>query len=65
MNPPVAPDFVALLRTMVEKGMDFIIVRVQVLDLQTLIKVKEEVGHDKDKAMLPILRRTLKESSRK
>jgi hypothetical protein len=38
---------------------------VRVLDLQTLIKVKEEVGHDKDKAMLPILRRTLEEHPQK
>lgn len=39
--------------------------RLRVLDLETLIKVKEEVGHDRDKAMLPILRRTLEEHSKK
>ena len=36
--------------------------RVRVLDLETLIAVKEEVGGEKDIAMLPVLRRTLEES---
>jgi predicted nucleotidyltransferase len=36
-----------------------------VLDLETLIVVKEEIAGEKDKAMLPILRRTLEESRRK
>jgi hypothetical protein len=36
--------------------------RVRVLDLETLIAVKEEVGGEKDLATLPILRRTLAES---
>lgn len=35
--------------------------RVRVLDLETLIAIKEELGGEKDKAMLPILRRTLEE----
>jgi hypothetical protein len=35
---------------------------VRVLDLETLIAVKEEVGGEKDIAMLPVLRRTLEES---
>lgn len=35
-----------------------------VLDLETLIEVKEEVGHEKDRAVLPVLRRTLKEGSK-
>ena len=37
---------------------------VRVLDLATLIKVKEEVGHAKDRAVLAILRRTLEEKSK-
>ena len=36
--------------------------RVRVLDLETLIAVKEEVGGEKDIATLPMLRRTLEES---
>jgi hypothetical protein len=39
-------------------------VSVKVLDLPTLIALKEELGGDKDRAMLPILRRTLEESRR-
>ena len=38
--------------------------RVRVLDLATLIEIKEESGQDKDKAVLPTLRATLKERSR-
>ncbi len=38
---------------------------VQVLDLETLIAVKEEVGSEKDRAVLPVLRRTLEESRRR
>ena len=34
---------------------------VRVLDLETLIAIKEELGGDKDRAVLPILRRTLEE----
>lgn len=37
---------------------------VRLLDLETLIAVKEETGHDKDKAVLPILLQTLKEKSK-
>ena len=36
-------------------------IRVQVLDLQTIIAIKEELRSEKDLAGLPILRRTLKE----
>jgi hypothetical protein len=36
-------------------------VQVKVLNLETLIAVKEEVGSEKDRAVLPILRRTLEE----
>jgi len=35
--------------------------RVRLLDLETLIEAKEAVGHEKDPAVLPILRRTLEE----
>lgn len=35
--------------------------RVRVLDLETLIEIKEQLGSEKDRAMLPILRRTLEE----
>jgi len=35
--------------------------RVRVLNLEALIEIKEEVGHEKDRAVLPILRRTLSE----
>lgn len=39
--------------------------RLRVLDLETLIKVKEEVGFEKDKAVLPILRRTFEETQKR
>jgi hypothetical protein len=35
--------------------------RIKVLDLETLIQIKEELGGEKDRAILPILRRTLEE----
>jgi hypothetical protein len=35
--------------------------RIRVLDLETLIAIKEELGGEKDRAVLPILRRTLEE----
>ena len=35
--------------------------RIRVLDLETLIAIKEELGGEKDSAVLPILRRTLEE----
>lgn len=37
---------------------------VRVLGLEALIQVKEEVGREKDLAMLPVLRRTLEEKRR-
>jgi hypothetical protein len=43
----------------IESGM-----AVRVLDLETLIAVKEELGHPKDVAMLPVLRQTLRERGR-
>jgi hypothetical protein len=36
---------------------------VLVLDLETLITIKEELGFPKDVAVLPLLRQTLKEKS--
>lgn len=39
-------------------------VSVRVLDLATLIALKEELADEKDRAMLPVLRRTLEESRR-
>jgi hypothetical protein len=39
--------------------------QVPVLDLPTLIAVKEETGRDKDKAALPILRQTLEEKQKR
>lgn len=40
-------------------------VRVRALDLRTLIEVKERVNRDKDRAVLPTLRRTLEEKERR
>jgi predicted nucleotidyltransferase len=40
-------------------------VSVRVLDLETLIAVKEEAAAEKDLAALPVLRRTLEERSRR
>jgi len=37
---------------------------VRVLDLAKLIEIKEQLGRDKDRAVLPILRRTLEEKLR-
>jgi hypothetical protein len=39
-------------------------VTIRVLDLETLIAIKEELGGGKDRAMLPLLRRTLEEKLR-
>ena len=39
-------------------------VKVRVLDIETLIQTKEETAGEKDKAILPVLRRTLEEKSR-
>jgi hypothetical protein len=39
--------------------------RVRVLDLETLIAIKEEVAGEKDLAVLPIMRRTLEEKRRR
>jgi predicted nucleotidyltransferase len=39
--------------------------RIRVLDLETLIALKEELAGDKDRAALPILRRTLEEKRKR
>ena len=39
-------------------------IRVLILDLATLIQMKETLGRERDRAMLPILRRTLEERGR-
>jgi hypothetical protein len=39
-------------------------VRLRLLDLPTLIQIKEETARDRDKAVLPILRRTLEEKQK-
>ena len=39
--------------------------RIRVLDLETLIMIKEELGGEKDRAVLPILRRTLEEQRKR
>lgn len=38
---------------------------IRVLDLETLIEIKEHLGGDKDIAVLPLLRQTLKESKKR
>lgn len=40
-------------------------IRVRVLNLETLISIKERLGSEKDVAVLPILRQTLRESKKK
>jgi len=40
-------------------------IRVRVLDLETLISLKEDLGTEKDRAILPLLRRTLEEQRRR
>ena len=37
---------------------------VRLLHLETLIELKEETAHEKDLAVLPVLRRTLEEKKR-
>ena len=38
---------------------------VRVLNLETLITIKEQLGEDKDRAVIPVLRRTLEEKRRR
>lgn len=56
-------DYEYLSHHIVEYGISGL--RLHVLDLETLIAVKEEVGFEKDRAVLPILRRTLEEIRKK
>jgi hypothetical protein len=39
--------------------------RIRVLDLETIIGIKEELGGEKDRSVLPILRRTLDEKRKR
>jgi hypothetical protein len=39
-------------------------VRVRVLNLETIVALKEELASEKDLAVLPVLRRTLEEKQR-
>ena len=39
--------------------------KVYLLDLETLIKIKEKIGREKDNALLPILRSTLEEKKKR
>lgn len=39
--------------------------RIRVLDLETLIAIKEELAGEEDRAVLPILRRTLEEKRKR
>jgi len=39
--------------------------RVRVLDLATIVELKEELGREKDRAVLPVLRHTLEEQRRR
>jgi predicted nucleotidyltransferase len=36
-------------------------IKIRMLDLPTLIKIKEETGREQDQVVLPILKRTLEE----
>ena len=40
-------------------------IRVRVLNLETLISIKEQLASEKDVAMLPVLRQTLRELNKK
>jgi hypothetical protein len=43
---------------------EFGTLRVRILDLDVLIRLKEEAGRDKDRIALPVLRRTLEEQEK-
>ena len=45
-------------------GLEVAGLRLRVLSLETVIESKEATGGDKDKAMLPVLRRTLEEKKK-
>jgi hypothetical protein len=47
------------------KEMNVTGMNLRVLDLETLIEIKEGLGYEKDKAVVPILRRTLEEKKKK
>jgi hypothetical protein len=52
-------DLLIHTKEMYVTGMTF-----RVLDLETLIEIKEGLGYEKDKAVVPILRRTLEEKKK-
>jgi hypothetical protein len=56
-------DYKKLLKSSVEVHLSENL-KVRTLRLGTLIDIKEETARDRDKAMLPILRRTLEEKSK-
>jgi hypothetical protein len=56
-------DYAALLPHTVELALDETL-WIRILDLATLIVTKQEAGREKDKLVLPILRRTLEEINR-
>ena len=60
------PKFKEALEVLAHHHVDFVVVGgvAAVLGLEALIRTKIEAGRDKDRAVLPILRRTLEESSK-
>ena len=60
------PKFKEALEVLARHRVDFVVVGgvAAVLGLEALIRTKIEAGRDKDRAVLPILRRTLEESSK-
>jgi len=69
--------FAELLRKLASNQVEFVVLehapevslgdalRVRVIDMPTLIQLKEEAGRPKDLAALPVLRATLDESERR
>jgi predicted nucleotidyltransferase len=70
--PDPNPDFEAILKTLNEDGLlkhteEVDLgegIQVIILNLPTLISMKEQLGRDRDRAVLPILRKTLQERHR-
>lgn len=59
---------VAALTALTEAEVQFILgdgIHIRVLDLETLICLKERLAEEKDLAMLPVLRQTLSETKKK
>jgi hypothetical protein len=53
-------DYASLLPHTIEVELEG--AKIRVLDLETLIQIKEQCGREKDMAVLPVLRRTLEQS---